>query len=237
MLAETSTRVGCVSVRALLELAIVVRCKLSPTAQRRELVAGLQRVFAARVAGHADLRPPEPGEHGVVHATFEHGCATSDERLQLWTRFTHAVTPEARLAALARKTTDPPFDAATIQHDHALYILCPGRRGLTIHALTLQRDRDSPPFTDGERDLVEAFYVTCRELLDMLAELDRLPRRCHPPFELILRGMSEKAIASELGLSIHTVHEYVKLTYNHFGVSSRGELTALWLEGAAALGP
>jgi hypothetical protein len=37
-------------------------------------------------------------------------------------------------------------------------------------------------------------------------------------------------VAAERNLSIHTVHEYVKKIYEHFGVTSRPKLLALWIE-------
>jgi ATP/maltotriose-dependent transcriptional regulator MalT len=224
--------VGSSPLRGLFELAIAVRRKLSPPAQKREIVAGLNRVFAARVVGCADLRAAAHGEQGLLHATVEHGCQTSAERLQLWSAFADAVAPAIVLAGLQRKT-DGLAEYATLRHDHALYSLCRARRGPMIHVLALHRDGDCAPFSEHDRELVEAFHVTCRELLDMHADLNRLPRRCHPPFELLLRGLSEKAIAAQLRLSIHTVHEYIKVIYTLYGVSSRGELIAQWLEGAA----
>ena len=45
----------------------------------------------------------------------------------------------------------------------------------------------------------------------------------------MLHGASEKAIASQLGLSRHTVHDYVKQIYRRFDVSSRAELLARFI--------
>ena len=47
---------------------------------------------------------------------------------------------------------------------------------------------------------------------------------------LLLRGHSEKEVASSLGVSTHTVHTHVKRLYTEFGVSSRGELLALFVD-------
>lgn len=47
---------------------------------------------------------------------------------------------------------------------------------------------------------------------------------------LLLRGMSEKEAARELGVSTHTVHTHVKKLYAQFGVSSRGELLAKFVD-------
>jgi len=49
-----------------------------------------------------------------------------------------------------------------------------------------------------------------------------------PPHTLrgLTRGRSEKRLAAELRLSPHTVHDYIKVLYRHFGVQSRSELVA-----------
>ena len=44
--------------------------------------------------------------------------------------------------------------------------------------------------------------------------------------EVLLSGVSEKRAARQLGLSRHTVHDYVKTLYRRFDVSSRSELMA-----------
>jgi DNA-binding CsgD family transcriptional regulator len=46
---------------------------------------------------------------------------------------------------------------------------------------------------------------------------------------LLLTDQSEKAIASELGLAVTSLHTYVKDVVRKFGVSGRKGLTALWL--------
>jgi DNA-binding CsgD family transcriptional regulator len=43
---------------------------------------------------------------------------------------------------------------------------------------------------------------------------------------LLARGLSTKAIAAELSLSAHTVHDHVKTIFDKAGVNSRGELVA-----------
>ena len=45
----------------------------------------------------------------------------------------------------------------------------------------------------------------------------------------LLRGLGEKEVALELGISPHTVHTYVTGIYRHFDVDSRGALLALWI--------
>jgi DNA-binding NtrC family response regulator len=53
-----------------------------------------------------------------------------------------------------------------------------------------------------------------------------LSPRMRQTLEHLLAGASEKEVAVQLGLSSHTVHDYVKKLYRHFGVSSRAELLA-----------
>jgi DNA-binding NarL/FixJ family response regulator len=45
----------------------------------------------------------------------------------------------------------------------------------------------------------------------------------------LLQGQSEKEIAADVGVSVHTVHEYVKELHRRLGVNSRGELLARFL--------
>jgi len=57
-----------------------------------------------------------------------------------------------------------------------------------------------------------------------------LSRRMEQTLRSLLGGDSEKQVAAKLGLSQHTVHVYVKALYKKYGVSSRGELLAMWVK-------
>lgn len=61
-----------------------------------------------------------------------------------------------------------------------------------------------------------------------------LPPRLRRLLERMLLGRSEKALARELELSAHTVHEYVKQLYRRLGVGSRAELMARFMVGPPA---
>ena len=54
--------------------------------------------------------------------------------------------------------------------------------------------------------------------------------RLQQTLQLLLAGDGEKQIAAKLGISRHTVHDYVKAIYRRFGVCSRAELLALWVK-------
>jgi len=47
---------------------------------------------------------------------------------------------------------------------------------------------------------------------------------------LLLEGHSEKEVALELGISVNTVHCYVKRIYARFGVNTRAELMGFWIK-------
>lgn len=54
----------------------------------------------------------------------------------------------------------------------------------------------------------------------------KLPPRCRLIVNQVIRGRARKEIAEDLGISIHTVNDYMKRIYRHFGVSSQIELIA-----------
>ena len=67
-------------------------------------------------------------------------------------------------------------------------------------------------------------------------EVDGLSPRQQQTLSRLLAGDSEKQIALRLDRSRHTVHVYVKQLYKRFGVCSRGELLARFVDGSTAKG-
>jgi DNA-binding NarL/FixJ family response regulator len=59
-----------------------------------------------------------------------------------------------------------------------------------------------------------------------------LSPRLRQTLDALLEGDSETEAALRLGLSMHTIHEYVNSLYRLFGVSSRAELLAHFLRRA-----
>jgi DNA-binding NarL/FixJ family response regulator len=53
-----------------------------------------------------------------------------------------------------------------------------------------------------------------------------LPRRQREVLLVLIQGWSEKHLAAQLNLSVHTVHVHIKCIYEHYGVHSRAELLA-----------
>jgi DNA-binding CsgD family transcriptional regulator len=58
------------------------------------------------------------------------------------------------------------------------------------------------------------------------AAVPPLRPRYRETLEWLLTGATEKEIAVGLGLSVHTVHQYVKAIYKRFEVTSRAQLMA-----------
>lgn len=98
------------------------------------------------------------------------------------------------------------------------------------------RGIDRPMFSAAERDIVACALRGLRwfHRLQMLGEgvsvasapLTPAERRI---LEGLLRGLTEKQIASANGQSQHTTHDHVKRIFRKYGVTSRSALMALWL--------
>ena len=113
-------------------------------------------------------------------------------------------------------------------------------RGLQYGSVDTPGDSGATAVLDSatrKRRLVAMF---CKMLGEQLGggEVERLPRPRTEPLsprerqtlELLLTGCAEKQIALRLSISRNMVHVYVKALYKRFGVCSRGELLARWVQ-------
>ncbi|HEX5272813.1 MAG TPA: helix-turn-helix transcriptional regulator, partial [Gemmataceae bacterium] len=109
----------------------------------------------------------------------------------------------------------------------------PGGRRQT--GISLFREARGGVFRRRERRLVRLLHEEIgRHCGTALATLDdpgpsALTPRVRATLRCLLEGDSEKQVAARLGVSILTVHDYVKALYAHFGVASRPELLAYFL--------
>jgi DNA-binding NarL/FixJ family response regulator len=71
---------------------------------------------------------------------------------------------------------------------------------------------------------------TMSDGIEALLKVEQLSRRMEQTLRSLLGGASEKQVAAKLGLSQHTVHVYVKALYKRYGVSTRAELLAKWVQ-------
>jgi DNA-binding CsgD family transcriptional regulator len=99
-----------------------------------------------------------------------------------------------------------------------------------VTALALVRAHTDRPFSKEDSELLDLFHQECSRLfLPKGGELDELKRRRLSPrleqtLDLLLTGAADKEIAERIGISHHTVHQYVKSLFRIFDVSSRAQL-------------
>jgi DNA-binding CsgD family transcriptional regulator len=65
---------------------------------------------------------------------------------------------------------------------------------------------------------------------DSIGPMVHFPPRLQRVLRCLLDGRREKEVARQLGLSQHTVHQYVKMIYKELKVGSRAELLAQWVQ-------
>lgn len=80
--------------------------------------------------------------------------------------------------------------------------------------------------TCRSRSATRLVEVLLHEAAPLVVPPEPLPPRQAAVLDGLCRGLSEKQIAAELGMSPHTVHDHVKRLHLRFGVQSRGELIA-----------
>jgi DNA-binding CsgD family transcriptional regulator len=94
----------------------------------------------------------------------------------------------------------------------------------------------------GERDFTRRERVLLREVQAATVPLiggplarhgepspADLPPRVRQVLRCLLEGDGDKQTAARLGLTRHTVNQYAKAIFRHFGVESRTELLARWV--------
>ena len=96
-----------------------------------------------------------------------------------------------------------------------------------VSGLGFTRRQGDPPVDEDERNLVQVFHDHVLAGLGQPRALPwKLSQREQDTLRCLLDGMSQKEAAAHLGLSAHTVHQYVKSLYRRVGVASRFELFA-----------
>ena len=116
-----------------------------------------------------------------------------------------------------------------------LSLTLPMRGGMRMH-FNLMRAQGAEPFDAQHRAVLEMALAGLSRWLNWLTlshgpamAAGPLPPHQRKVLLLLLTGLSEKQIASELNLSTNTAHQYVTSLYRRFGVRNRPSLTAQWL--------
>jgi DNA-binding CsgD family transcriptional regulator len=105
-------------------------------------------------------------------------------------------------------------------------------------AINIDRPHGAPHFGPREVELLSLLHDEIAPLIGARLTTEEhfsrggLSKRLSETLSLLLEGRSEKEVASALGLSARTVHDYVTMLYKHFPVSSRAELLAYFIRRA-----
>lgn len=101
-----------------------------------------------------------------------------------------------------------------------------------VDQLGVHKDDSQAPFTAAQHRLIRLFHhemgrLWRKDALDHASDPNHeLPPRLAQTLAALQAGCSEKEVSLRLGISQHTVHNYVKALHQRLGVSSRGELLA-----------
>ncbi len=101
-----------------------------------------------------------------------------------------------------------------------------------VDQLGIHKDSTQPAFTPAQHRLIRLFHLELGRLWtkDALRKAGdpsaQLPPRLTQTLAALAEGCSEKEVSQRLGISRHTVHNYVKALHQRLGVASRGELLA-----------
>jgi DNA-binding CsgD family transcriptional regulator len=116
-----------------------------------------------------------------------------------------------------------------------LSMTLPMRSSLRMH-FTLLREAGAEPFNSRHRTTLEMTLAGLTRWLNWLAlshgpmsTAGPLPPHQRKVLLLLVTGLSEKQIASQLNLSTNTAHQYVTALYRRYGVRNRPSLAAQWL--------
>jgi DNA-binding CsgD family transcriptional regulator len=106
----------------------------------------------------------------------------------------------------------------------SMMVLAPG----TTEGMALMRAAGDRPFTEEDSYVV----ALAREgLWRLFGRPIALAPRVQETLDVLLEGASDKEIAARLGLSPHTVRQYVKAIYRAYDVKGRAQLLARFAAG------
>jgi DNA-binding CsgD family transcriptional regulator len=221
-----------------------------PSKWRPHMVRRLSEMFNAEIVVSSEIhfrrpRDPQARAGGTYHVhDIGWGCDRDGNTWQINTE--RDEKPEAYWLTVLGKTDDAKDDEKSA--DESLVAIEPARAvyGGTsfvlsqfplphlgaVDQLGLHRAWGNQPFTRAEHKLIRLFHTELGRLWkkDALRKAQDptsdLPPRLAQTLAELQAGASEKQVSIALGISRHTVHNYVKALHRRLGVSSRGELLA-----------
>jgi DNA-binding CsgD family transcriptional regulator len=252
----SSERVRAADVRGMFRLmGEVAEFAADPLGRKLHVIEGLCRLVDAQVgvatAGRDDGNGPVPynavdaGWGGAAERAAMWGAAVTDS----WTQ-DPAVGPMVRLmvalppgGTVIRRREELVYDLEWYRSPHVGEFRRPARVDHCIYCVYRHHQREHLSgislhrpwggrrcFSAREREMVELVWSGLG-WLHHAEEPARQPQgqlspRPQQVFQRLLAGDSAKQAAQALDLSTHTVRDYIKSIYLHYGVCSRAELLA-----------
>ncbi|MBZ4416317.1 LuxR C-terminal-related transcriptional regulator [Myxococcus sp. RHSTA-1-4] len=220
----------------------------------RHLLSGMRRILGATCGACVLDRDFGPGGRGdFVSVVLEGWDGTTLPTVEFLARAGSAFQPAIR--ALMHRNPEPAalvtttrrelvddrgwYGAPFVEHhlgpahlDDSLYSIRRSDEPSVVQGIGFYRERNERPFDDADRELLHLFHAECGAMFDTPepagddALRAGLAPRERQTLELLLRGLTDKEIAGQLGISRFTVNQYTKSIYRRFGVQSRTALLA-----------
>jgi len=232
-----------------------------PARWRMHAISELCKLLKASVGMSTHARNFMPGQYPLPLIMVSHGWRGQTEEMLFHHYMTDPELPQEPgiVAVVARKGQDHVHTRTQLVKDRDWYanrltnelripadidhflISCRWLGDGELDQLIFHRPPGAPDFSDRERTLVGLFHDELKRT--WMLQRERVRRATAlPPYllrvaERLMAGRSEKEAAHDLGLSRHTVHQYVKELHRRTGAASRGELLARLLPRQAEFVP
>jgi DNA-binding CsgD family transcriptional regulator len=214
---------------------------------RRHLVTELAKLLGAVVGGLVHDAGYGPGlKQGIAEATLSgfdgeiiDVFATHHTRGSDFNPFHRAVMrrvhelPQVFTSSSSEIVERRDWDGSEWINDYARparvdHFLCSMRvignhRGVGCGFMRARGDR---PFSDEDREVLHLVHLGVGPFFDGPSPRAALAPRVRDTLDVLLTGASDKEIAEQLGISPHTVRQYVKSILRAYDVSSRAQLIA-----------
>jgi DNA-binding CsgD family transcriptional regulator len=248
---ETKSLLDEADVRSMVRL-LGETCTLKGTINQKKhfLMEGLCRLIDIQAWAWVHAVEMVPGKL-PVYVAYIHGGFSEEKlgafiKIQSHPDMAHMSTPICReligrAAPLSRTLQQivpvDEFNQASVATEWRVCGISP--RLLSFHPLAdgsfsglgVYRSSEKPLFTEREARI--AHIILCEvpwlherqgPTAEVALEVPQMPRRQRLALELLLQGLSRKAIADTMDISVNTVAGYVKAIYAFFGVSSQAGL-------------
>lgn len=237
-------------------VAAVAALQTNHTAAKRHLMNGLKEMIGADcwvwALGYLDPeRPPvyasylHEGFDELRFAQYLQAVEHPDMKI-LMEPFTRELMTRKNQLTRTRQQMEPPGTKVAAAGAHSLWLAADifpiilSARKLNqecVSIIALYRRASDVMFNERERKIA---HILLSEVPWMHAagwpedfggRTPMLSRTRRLILNLLLEGRSRKMVADQLGLSIHTVSDYVKDIYRNFGVQSHAELMRRFTKG------